>query len=141
MKKITSALFILISCFSVITRCSDDKTPTGRESATRLLTNHAWEIQKVTIDDVDRTSVFNRLTLKFTDSHYTTTNGHVVWPESGEWSFSDNNANTILRGDGVTLFIDEITDHSLTLSLDWQENTFNGRIHSIKGRHTFTFIR
>ncbi len=57
------------------------------------------------VDDVDHTVLYENLTLTFTDTHYTTTNGANVWPASGEWNFTDDSGTTILRSDGVIITV------------------------------------
>jgi hypothetical protein len=141
MKNVIVTLSVLIIWLFAFTCCSDETPLTTIESATQMLGTQAWKIQNVTIDDVDRTSSFSGLTLEFSSQEYTTTNGHVVWPESGEWSFTNDTAKTILRSDGVVITVDQISDHALILSLNWDQNTLSGRINSIKGHHKFTFAK
>src|SRR5436190_15915809 len=67
----------------------DKKDPTPQQINTKLLKSKTWQVQSVTIDDVDKTSDFTGLTLQFQKSTYTTINGGVVWPSSGTWVFDD----------------------------------------------------
>lgn len=107
-----------------------------------LLTSTTWKIQTVTVDGVDQTSMYSGLTLKFTDTQYTTTNGKVVWPASGVWIFADNTGRRILRGDNVEMSVQQIDTDKLVLNFTWATTTLGpGRLSSMKGKHVFAFVK
>jgi hypothetical protein len=82
------------------------------------------------------------MTLKFTATNYTTTNGGVVWPASGTWTFTDDTAKKIRRNDNLEITLTEITDASLKLTLSWTAGTFGlGRVSSVAGIHSFNFVK
>lgn len=144
MKKINTFLFtVTITSLLLVTSCkkSDDPQPeTARVKG--LLKANTWRIQSVNVDATDQTELFTGLTLSFTDTNYTATNGTVVWPASGTWSFTDATAKKVLRSDDVEVVIVEVTDSSLKLSLTWDTGTIgSGRTLSVEGNHVFSFVR
>ena len=107
--------------------CSgDDPKPNELEEAKRKLTSVTWNVKVVTVDGVDKTSMYDGLTLKFTSASFVSSGGKPVWPSSGTWLFKDDAGTLIDRGDGVQLNINELTDDKLSLSLDWNSTTFGG---------------
>src|SRR6478609_5062753 len=86
------------------------------EKVKKVLTSTTWKMQTVTVDGTDETSMYTGLTLKFTDGHYSTTNGKVVWPASGVWIFADNTGKLITRGDGLEISVQQIDTDKLVLN-------------------------
>lgn len=122
----------------------DDPSPsvTVTEATTKLLTSTSWKVQSVTVDGVDQTSLFSGLVLSFTTSSFTTTSGNPVWPASGTWSFISEEAKKIQRNDGLEVTLNEISENKLVLSLVWSKTIFGpGRNSSMKGTHTFNFVK
>ncbi len=129
----------LIVMLSALISCKDDE-PTPQEKATSLLTSSTWKIKTVSVDATDRTSVYPGLTLTFTATGYTTTNGGVIWPATGTWLFKDQTATTITRSDGLEITIQELTETSLKLAFSWTKTTLgSGRVQSVSGLHVLTF--
>lgn len=94
------------------------------------------ENKTVTVDGADKLSLFTGMTLNFSATNFTSTNGAPVWPASGTWTF--NSDKTFLtRGDGVVVFVDNITEPSLGLSLSWSKTTVGGG-HAESVAHVFT---
>ena len=94
----------------------------------------------VTVDGTDKTSVYTGLTLSFTDTNYTTTNGGVVWPASGTWSFADATGKLITRSDGLSITVEEAIATSIKLKLTWEEGALGGgRAAAVAGVHVFSF--
>jgi hypothetical protein len=115
--------------------------PTPEELATALITaaGTTWKIHSVTVDGVDKSSLFAGMTLKFTSSSFATTNGDPLWPASGTWDFTSTQATTIKRNDNVEVQV-QATSTSLKLGLTWNKTTFEpGRTQSISGQYLFTF--
>lgn len=139
----------LIICFALILllvanfagcKKKDDPKP-KRELVTIALKSNLWKVQSVQIDGADRTSMWTGFTLKFEDETYSTTNGNVVWPAQGTWSFTDDTATTIRRSDGVDVVILETTPTSLKLQFSWATTTLGGgRVESVRGVHTFNLV-
>lgn len=124
--------------------CTEDLTdpPQTQQELTRLiLVNSPWKMTKVTVDGFDQTNAYRDLVLTFLNTQYTSTNGKGVWPTNGFWNFDNNDATTFIRSDGVRVEIQNITETSLTLSLDWDETTYTttGRTTSLEGQHIFEF--
>jgi|GEM_PF-948572 len=124
--------------------CSKHKvTLTLQQTTTQQLeVASPWKIQSVSNDGVDQTAQFTGMTLKFTDANYTTTNGEPLWATSGSWSFDDATAKTFKRNDDIDVEITAISATGLTLSLQWNEDTYtDGRINSTKGKYVFVFVK
>lgn len=134
-------IFTLAGLCSLASCKKDDPMP-ETERVKELLKTNTWRIQSVTIDNTDQTALFTGLTLKFTDTNYSTTNGGVVWPASGAWEFTDDTAEKILRSDGVEIRVEEVTATSLKLGLTRTSGTLGpGRVKSLSGNHLFSFIK
>jgi hypothetical protein len=122
--------------------CGGDSTPSASEVTTKQLTANTWKISTVFVNDTDKTSLFTNMTLRFTPTTYTTTNGSAVWPATGTWVFTDDTASKIKRDDDVEVTLTEITDSSLKLSLNWATGTIGpGRTSSVAGDHVFSFVK
>jgi hypothetical protein len=122
--------------------CGDDPTPqpSAQDVAREKLTATTWKLTKVTVDGVDQTSVYENLTLTFTNTAYTSTNGKVIWPTSGTWLFNNGQATEMKRNDGLEISIQNLTDTSLRLGLDWESTSIGtGRVLAIGGQHVFEF--
>lgn len=122
--------------------CSDDKKISRQEEVAAALTSGAWKVKTVTIDGVDKTSAFLGLSLTFTATSFTSTNGGVIWPASGTYTFTDANATAIKRNDNLEVQIQEATTASLKLALNWTKTTLgSGRVESTSGQHVFSFTK
>jgi hypothetical protein len=138
---IAASLFVIIGLLFLASCKKDDPEPeTARIQ--KLLAANAWVIQTVTVNEIDQTNLFAGLTLSFTKTNYSTTNGGVVWPASGTWGFVDETAKIIERNDGLRITITEVTNTSLKLALTWSTTTLGGgRTASVAGDHEFSFIK
>jgi hypothetical protein len=129
---------VAIAMMAFLSRCGKHE-----ESATsinrKILSSHDWKLQSLTVDGVDKTSMYPGMTLSFTATSYSSSNGTPVWPQIGTWSFpGGTDATTILRDDQIEVHVDQIRDDHLELSLTWNKDTFgSGRTSSIRGRHTY----
>jgi hypothetical protein len=141
--KAVSKLVLVAMTFAVIISvqgCKDEVPETDRVKG--ILKASTWTMQTVVVDAVDQSTVYKGLTLNFTDTGYSSTNGGVVWPASGTWVFADASAKTITRNDNLAITITEVTDAKLILSLTWAKTTLaGGRIESVKGLNVFTFTK
>ena len=141
--KAVSKLVLVAMTFAVIISvqgCKDEVPETDRVKG--ILKASTWTMQTVVVDAVDQSTVYKGLTLNFTDTGYSSTNGGVVWPASGTWVFADASAKTITRNDNLAITITEVTDAKLILSLTWAKTTLaGGRVESVKGLNVFTFIK
>lgn len=125
----------------VLSACGDS-SPSATEVTVNQLKANTWRINSVIVDATDQTALFNNMTLSFTATDYTTTNGKAVWPASGTWSFTDDTAKKIKRSDNLEITIVEITEATLKLSLTWATGTLGtGRVESVAGNHVFSFVK
>lgn len=138
MRRIVILVFVASAIFQLESCSKTEPKPTETKVVKGKLTNSTWILQDVTVDGVDQTAVYQGLTINFTETTYTTTNGGLVWPASGTWSFTDGTATTIKRDDGMEVGVG-VTDTSLKLTLTWAKATLGtGRVGSVKGLHVFT---
>jgi len=116
--------------------------PSPQDQVRSILTSGTWNLQGTTVDGVDQSSVYAGLTLRFTDTNFTATNGRVVWPATGTWQFADESGETFVRNDDVVVTIDNATSNNLVLRLTWNETTLgNGRSASVEGVNVFSFTK
>jgi hypothetical protein len=138
---IATSLFVIIGLL-FLTSCKKDDPEPETARIQKILAANSWVIQAVTVNEVDQTNLFTGLTLSFTKTNYSSTNGGVVWPASGTWEFVDETAKTIVRNDGLQITINEVTNTSLKLALTWSTTTLGGgRTASVAGDHEFSFIK
>jgi hypothetical protein len=140
----TSSFFsiMLITLMALLPGCKGGDDPTPKELTTQKLIANTWKISTVSVDGVDQTALFTNMTLTFTATRYTTTNGGVVWPASGSWSYTDNTAQKIKRDDNVEVTLTEVSETALKMTLTWAQGTFgSGRVSSVAGQHVFTMVK
>ena len=133
------AVTVLISC----SKKNDPEASSQEDDAEKHMTSSlSWKVQTVTIDGVDNTSQYSGFTISFTSSSYTTTNGGVVWPASGSWSFNSTGTPpvTIIRNDGKVVQI-AATESTVVMTLDWPTTTLGGKMESVKGKYVFTMVK
>lgn len=136
------SLFLIIPL--VFSSCGEDPVdpPQTQQELTRLImVNSPWKMTKVTVDGFDQTNLYRDLVLTFLNTQYTSVNGKGVWPADGFWNFDNTEATAFTRSDGVRVEIQNISETSLILSLDWDETTYitTGRTSSLEGQHIFEF--
>ena len=145
MKAMRILLGLLILLVMFLGSCGEEIVPpTAEEQNTALLVGtgsaaKTWKVQSVTVDGVDKSSLFAGMTIKFTEGNVTVTNGGVVWPATGTWTFNTSEAKSIKLGNGTEIEL-EVSETVLKLTLSWTRNTFSpGKVSSVAGRHVFTF--
>ena len=131
----------IIAAIIQLSGCKEDAAISNQDEVKAKLTAAAtWKMQTVLVDGTDKSTVYKDLNIKFTDTGFTSTNGGVVWPATGTWSFTDADATAITRNDGLTVSLQEVTGTSLKLALSWSKTTFApGRSGSVSGQHVFSF--
>lgn len=116
-------------------------TPSAQDAAKALLVANPWKLQGVTVDGVDKTSVYAGFGINFTSTAYSTTNGGTVWPASGTWSFANTDGTAIKRDDGLLIQILP-TSTSLVMTFTWTKTTLGGgRVGSVSGVNVFTMTK
>jgi hypothetical protein len=140
-RSLLSLIFVGCALIALQSCGKSDPAPSQTEAqrVTALLTASTWKIQTVTVDGVNQNALFPNFTLTFTGSNYTSTNGGVVWPSLG-WAFAGGSTTSLVRGDNLTVNIDNISSTAMTLSLTWDTTTLGGgKVNSVKGKQVFTF--
>ncbi len=144
-RKLILAIGIPVALFGLLINfsgCSDDKKISRKDEVTAALTSGVWKVKTVTVDAVDKTTTYKDLTLTFTTTAFTSTNGAAIWPASGTYTFTDGNATAIKRNDNLEIQIQEATTTSLKLGLNWTKTTLgSGRVESVSGTHVFSFTK
>lgn len=127
-----------------ISGCGGNTTPTLSASdavKAKLTAATSWKMQSATVDGVDQTATYKGLALAFTATAYTSTNGGVVWPTSGTWSFNSTDGTSLKRNDGLVIALD-VTDTTLKLSFTWATTTLSGgKVDSVKGQTVLNFTK
>jgi hypothetical protein len=127
-------LIAIVSCKN------DDPEPKG-VVVSKMLSNGAWTIETVTADNINLTENFTSMELQFFPNTYRTTAGGLLWPTSGTWAFTSQQANAILRDGDIVVTIVELTSSKLVLTFTWSGTLGQGKVKSIAGDYTFVFIR
>lgn len=144
------SLYILLSVLALsvtasLTSCKKDDDPSATERNLDLLTSSNWQLSRVSVNGVDKTALFEGLTLRWAENNtFTTTHGGVMWPATGTWSFADGSAQQLFLSlnnlDDAEVTIETLTATSLIVSLHWNETTIGqGRTKSVEGDHIFEF--
>lgn len=140
-------------CLLLFSGCKkDDPAPakTEIEKTTEILTagTGTWlpaTTAGVTVDGLDVTSdLFKGFTITFQGDKIITTGTSPVWLREDTWSFKDETARIILRGqDDKEITIEEISENELQLSLEWDQTTYaeGGKVKSIPGTFVFTLSK
>jgi hypothetical protein len=150
MKPLPFALLLSIVAFSSCKKEDVEPQLTEAEKTTEILTSGSgtWTpatTAGVTVDGLDVTSdLFKGFTISFTADKIITTGTTPVWLREDTWTFKDETARVILRGqDDKEITIEEISDSELQLSLKWDKTTYaeGGKTKSIPGTFVFTLSK
>jgi len=128
---------IIACCFFACSKSAP--TPASpQDQAKALLTAAPWKLQSSSVDGVDQTALYNGFVITFSSSGYAASNGGVIWPAAGTWSFQGTSTTAISRNDGLAVGI-QLTSTSLVMTLNWTATTLGGgRSESTKGNNVFT---
>lgn len=146
--KTLSIAMMVISFFGIafLSSCKpDEPTLTEEQKVTKMLTENGgkWNLPSVagvTVDGLDVTQdLFPGFSITFGDGTLSTTGTTPVWLRQDTWTFKDESAKVIVRGqDGKEVTISALTADQLILTLEWEQETYEGgRSKSIKGVHQF----
>jgi hypothetical protein len=124
-KYILNITSIVVCLMTVASFSSCDKTEeiTEKEKNTKTITSGSWTINSVMVDGTNATSSFTGLTLSFSATNYSTTNGGALWPVDDTWSFANEDATIVTRGDGTEVTVVEITPNKLVLRFNWDKDS------------------
>ncbi|MCB0488180.1 MAG: hypothetical protein R2820_14005 [Cyclobacteriaceae bacterium] len=136
--KLSGLLILSLALPLLFASCKKDD-PDPLEQRINELTA-SWKLGTVTNDSQDVTSQYSGFTLVVTGNNYTTTNGGNPWPVSGTYEVRADNLNTIIRSDGTTITIDEITSSTLVLSFNYA-GLSSGRVKGVTGSFTFSLVK
>ena len=143
MKRILTLLSLSALCALLvgIQSCKDDDDPkqTDVERVTALLVGDAWNIQSVMVDAVNYTEDFTGLSISFTESTITSTEGKALFPASASWAFLSDAAEVLVI-DGTEMAISSISSNELVLEFEVSESIF-GRADAVGGTNQLTFTR
>jgi hypothetical protein len=137
------SLFVLYTT-ACLTSCKDDD-PSAAETNLNRLASHHWQLTKVTVDGLDKTSLFIGFTLQWNkDNSFVVIDGGAMWPPTGTWSFTDGSAQTLFvslsNSADAEVTIETLTDANLIISLHWDDTTLGqGRVKSVEGDYIFEF--
>jgi hypothetical protein len=144
MKHILKGIFSTMAIVAIlsITACSKKDDPTVQDQIRAMLTAGTWKIQTATVGEEDAMDFFDNLHVTFTAEGFSSVNGGPVWPASGSWNFTNDEATHIVRNDGVDITLISVTDNRLECSLYWDELVVGpGRTSAVEGTHTFVFTK
>jgi hypothetical protein len=139
-------------CLSVsLWGCKDDPKPrqTEAQKVTKLLTSNGgrWSpagAAAITADGIDVTQdLFAGFSITFSENTFTTTGTSPVWLRQDTWTFKDETAKVIIRGqDGKAITITSISETQLKLTLQWDQTTYDGgRKRSLAGSYELVLTK
>ncbi|MEM9679026.1 MAG: hypothetical protein AAF901_01780 [Bacteroidota bacterium] len=117
--------------------CRDDDETNPQEIRLQEL-SQTWVLGTVTNDGNDVTSQFTGFTLTIDQFSFTTQNGGNTWPDSGTYSFLENDLDLILRLDAVEINVVSLSAEALTIT--FQISQLNGRKQGVTGNFEFQLI-
>ena len=140
------AIVSLVLILGVTAGCSDDdNTPVDIVDVVNvfdLISAAEWKVSEVRVDN-DISTLYTGMILNFGEGTYTSTNGGAIFLSSGTWVFQSVDADKMTLDNEIEIDIQEISETSLVLSLDWTKNTIGtgGKDESISGNHVFSFTK
>lgn len=154
-KKLSKGIVLLLSVGAVVslaflTSCDKGEELSKVERATKLLTQKGgtWSptTASITMDGLDvTTEFFTGFSITFADGTFTTSGTSPMWLREDTWSFKDETAKVIVRGqDGKELNVVELTSSKLVVTLEWDQTTTTeegGRKKSLPGTYQFELTK
>jgi len=129
---------------TVIFSCKKDDPPpkTDEEINTELLSK-AWVpatgSNSITVATNDVTDLWSAFVLTMGDKTYSSTGADAaeVWPASGSWAFKTDDANTLVRSDGIEIAI-SVTETTLVMKFNYSAS--GGRLNGLEGDWVFNMV-
>src|SRR6478736_5623501 len=136
MKNTLLKVVTIVLMLAVITLSGCKDEPTQQEKTQAQLVSAQWVTPVVTVDGVDQSDLYANFNIKFLKDTYSTQGGGPLWATSGTWSFANDTASTLMLDGDTEVQLNEITETSLTLTVQNENTTFiSGRAHSVKGKN------
>jgi len=152
--KYFAVLIIVAGSFFAGCKKDDPVVPTEEEIQTELLAGASskdWKLASgtaVSLDGDDRSTDWSAFELTVTTSKgYSTASSFDdnVWPAAGVWDYQGTSGSglaVMVRSDGISMNIDNISESNLTLSFDYllAKPQKNGKVVSIEGNWIFKMV-
>lgn len=132
---------VAVSALLSFSSCDSGEADSTEQKNTNILQLGPWMVEQVLVGNKDETVTYDGMTLTFMPETYFTTNGAMVWPESGTWNFTSSDATSFERDGEIIVEIIEITKNKLVLEFPWQGTLGSGRTSSVEGNYRFSFTR
>ena len=125
MKIRISFLATVLVLGTLVYSCKEKPPPpkTDEEINTELLSK-AWvpatTSSAITVEGTNVSDLWSAFVLTFTDGSYTSSGADAaeVWPASGSWTFKADDANTLVRSDGIEIAI-SVTETTLVMKFNY----------------------
>lgn len=146
MKKLKTYI-LLLGIVTLLPNCGDpDPTPQPVDETQAVIDGLAktWTIDAVTLDGTDVASDWDNVQVSFAANKSFSITGlspenALIWPSSGSYSFPDSTKPmSVLRSDGISILISNLTERSATLNLVITGRT-GGRETGLSGNYSFSF--
>lgn len=121
----------------------DDPPPKTDEEINTELLSKIWVPSSgsnaITVASNDVSDLWSGFVLTLGDGTYSTTGADAaqIWPTSGTWTFKTDDANTLVRDDGIEIAI-SVTETTLVMKFNYSAS--GGRLSGIDGDWVFNMV-
>lgn len=140
-------ILVAAATYAMLIGCGDDDRgdQNTQESGFLKALSGKWTVERVTLDAIDVTFLFEEMTLSInSNKSYNAFKGLTpYWPEEGTFELAaDPNSDNykMIRDDGVELFVTALSDAELQVKMFYSPKT-SGRVSSVAGEYQFNFKR
>lgn len=131
-------MIVLFACVG----CDPDEKKTPQQEVTEILRSGIWRLESANVDGVIKSDYLQDLSLSFSESFFSATNGEPVFPNQDSWEFVDEEGRKIITGEGLEIALTEVTKERVTIMFAWSQTTFGGgRASSLAGEHILAFTK
>ena len=101
-----------------------------------------WKIKVADLDGVDKTSYYPNLSLTFTTTTLTSTNGVIpLWKPSVNFTIEGTKSPFhIVREDGIDMTVVSVDNSKLIMEFQYDAKKAGGRMQSVSGNYHFEFV-